>query len=351
MSHHFCRALVTVPGRHTVEQDELAEQMKTRLDGLPDPDQRGRLVGFVYAQSGIRSRHLELDPTGLDRRKDWIQVVNEATRVLAERTLAALRERDPEGVANADHFLVVTTSHVGFPSLSRTLQQSSGIPLDAVCYDVAGLGCAGPTHGLHLAWTMLREGRSVVLLFVDTMATWAACRSFDEVPPINEVVAHCLASDGAAALVLGAEPGPSPLYGAGRCTLRTQLWPDSLDQNDFNAGTAGRPFLSVGKDIRTRLVDETVGVFDAERRLEPMLLHPGGPDLMKRLGDAVPELGVPIRTSLGVLQQHGNLGSASVLFVLEQWLRDGGPLGPRFHMFALGPGIVTSLLTVEGAES
>lgn len=347
----FCRALVTRPGAHTQPQDALAKRLGSSLQDLDDPDQRRRLIGFVYAQSGILQRHVQAPLDEVTPRADWIGVVNEASRSLAAATLADLEARDAEGVRGCQAFVVVTTSWVGFPSLSRVLQAQTDIPNEAVCYDLSGLGCAGPTHGIHLASTLLQQGYDdVVLLFVDTMATWGLLRRYDQIPSVGEIVAQCLASDGAGAMILGREPGPAPVFAAREGTLHTRLWPDSLDQNDLTACGAGQPYLSVGKDIRTRLVDEAGPVFDTDVVEHPLFLHPGGPDLMKRLRAAVPGIDAPIDVASWVLENHGNLGSASVLFVMEESMRRGMPLGPRFHMFALGPGIVTTLLRVDGVE-
>lgn len=345
----WCRGLTTTTGRHTLTQPELGERFTRALRGVPDPDQRTRLVGFVYAHSAIRTRHVEVLPEEMDG--DWLPHASRATVELSRRALDRLRAVDPEGLDACGAFVVVTTSHVGFPSLSRVLLQGAGLPLDASCWDLSGLGCAGPSQGLHLAWSLLQQSdiANVCVLFVDTMATWAEARRWTEAPSMSEIVAHCLASDGAGAVVLGREPGPAPWFSFAGCALASRQWPDSLDQNDF-AIQGGQPYLSVGKDIRTRLLEEAGRVFTDEFVAHPAFLHPGGPDLMKRIVQARPELADTVDTSLEVLLGHGNLGSASVLFVLEEARRRAMSFEPRFHLFALGPGIVTTTLRIDGVE-
>lgn len=345
----WCRSLVVEPGRHTLTQPELAERLRTQLGSLPDSRRLRQLVGFVYDRSTVRQRHVE---AGLDEvelaREGWHRTVNEATRALGQRTLERLAAVD-DGLGEASAFVVVSSSFAGFPSLSRRLQEPAGLPLDAHCYDLTGLGCAGPTQGLAFAQSLLEQGhRTVCLLFVDVMATHGMCRRWTALPEVNEVVAHCLASDGAAALLLSRDPGDDPRLGFGSVALHTRLWPDSLDQNDLCASADGEPYLSVGKDIRTRLLEEAGRALPAEVRAAPLLLHPGGIALMEQLGGTFPELADTVALSTALLQDHGNIGSASVLWVLDQALRRGTPLGPFFHLFALGPGIVTTRLRVDG---
>ena len=347
----YCRRIARVTGRHTYPQEALAAELTRSLQEVPDPSGRSRMVGFVYAQSGIQQRHIEADESVRGGDSHWIEVVNQATRSLARRTLDHLLEGNASGGHEVGALVVVTTSHIGFPSLSRRLVSELRLPATTLGFDVTGQGCAGPTHGLWLADSLLQAGHHHVwVLFVDTLATWASLRRFREAPTIEETVAHCLASDGAAALWLSREPGPAPVFGYTKCRLRSKQWANSLDQNDLTADAAGQPYLAVGKAIRTRLLEEVLPFLGPGFGEDPVFLHPGGPDLMKRLAHARPALSETIDVSCDVLRRHGNLGSASVLFVWDAARARGLSFSPRFSLFALGPGIVTTVLDVDGVE-
>ena len=216
----WCRSLVTEPGRHTVAQEDLAQAFRERLGELPDPEGQGRLVGFIAAQSEIRQRYVEAEPRGHAGRADWIGLVNRCTERLARRTLEKLASVDPQGLAEMDALVVVSSSTVGFPSLSRRLQ----VAPDVVGFDLTGLGCAGPPQAIPVAVGLLKQGyRQVGLVFVDAMATWAQGARFSHVPAVNEMVAHLLASDGAAAMLLsrGAGAGPCVLLCGLHATVPT----------------------------------------------------------------------------------------------------------------------------------
>jgi predicted naringenin-chalcone synthase len=348
------RQLGTVAGAHTYAQARLANELHAELERLGDARAVAQLVRFVYEHSAIVERHLEVPLEEARRRHDWFRMVNEATLSLCLRSLEQLFADEGATPASAcDGLVAVSSSHAGFPGLTRLAQERLGFPLNALAFDLGALGCAGPTQGLYLAATLVANGacRNVAVVCVDAMATHGAARRHDHAPSLAQVVAHCLASDGAAALLVSRDPGPRPLLSFRAAALQNQLWPGALDLNDFTADADNQPFMSVGKEIRNRVVDELKPIVeDPELRGSPILFHPGGAALMKLLADRWPELGDGISISCAVLAQHGNLGSSSLLWVLAEALARRATLTPRLRLAALGPGIVSTLLTLDGVE-
>ncbi len=348
------RQLATVAGAHTSAQARLADELHAELERLDDARPVAQLVRFVYAHSAIVERHLEVPLEEARQRDDWIRLVDDATLSLCVRSLERLfAGAGAPPAAAGDGLVAGSSSHAGFPGLTRRVQERLGFPLDALTFDLGALGCAGPTQGLYLATTLVASGacRNVCLVCVDAMGTHGAARRHRRAPTMAQVVAHCLASDGAAALVVSREPGPRPLLSFAAAALHNRLWPDALDLNDFTADADNQPFMSVGKEIRNRIVDELAPIIeDPALRGGPILFHPGGAALMKLLADRWPELADSIAVSCAVLAQHGNLGSSSLLWVLAEAMARQATLAPRHRLAALGPGIVSTLLTLDGVE-
>lgn len=314
--------------------------MRDRLADIPEASGIRKAAGLVFARADIGHAHYELSAEAFARR-DWYSAVKEATVSLARRTLHRM-EADGTPPDRCDAFITVSSSHAGFPSLSRELQEDLGFPLDARVFDLSGAGCSGPAQGLQLAHLLLGAGsaKRVCLLCVDVMGSHGQLRRFEVAPPMEELVAHCLASDGAAAMVLSTEAGPYSSHGG--FESHEVLWSNALDQNFFGASADNEPYLAVGKDIRSRIVGETSAWFEARSADEVVLMHPGGAALMDRVAQAEPGRAASIELSRKVLRENGNLGSPSVLFVLKEAFESGLPLGTRFTLFALGPGIVTT---------
>ena len=344
------RAWVSTPalvaGAQTIDQGQLALRMDAALAECGAPSRLRQQAVFVHQRAGVARRHFELPLDESAQRRDWFRATNEASERLARRALEAL---EPSVLRSCDGLICVSSSHAGFPSLSRVLQDGFGLDRSMVCFDLAGLGCAGPTHGLFLADTLVGQGvcDAVCVLCVDVMGTQSLLRRHFAVPTLAQVVAHCLASDAAGAVVVRREPWPGAALDYDGAALRSELWPDSLDQNDLNACEHNEPFLAVGKAIRTRLTQEVEPLLEAlgESRF---LLHPGGKALMTALGAARPDLGDSIAIASDVLENHGNVGAASLIWVLGRALERRAALTSRLTLFALGPGIVTTALTLDG---
>ena len=346
----FLSGLALAPGRHAVQQSDLAARLRERIADLPGSSSTTRMIGFVYQRSAIEVRHVEASPEDLNRR-GWYRLTNDATLAMSRRALDALFAGQTRA-ADCDGFISVTSSFAGFPSLTRRLQEALGFPAEALCYDLTGLGCAGPTHALQLACLLVERGlcRNVCVLAVDAMATYGESRRHHTVPSMSQVVAHCLGSDGAAAAVVSHQPGPETRLSWSGCELHSRLWPDSLSENDFTAGEDDQPLIAVGKSIRTRLLDELMPLLE-QIGSEPALFHPGGAALMRALAGARPHLAGTLELSSEVLQLDGNLGAASLLWVLDRALRERRTLTPRLRLVALGPGIVSTVLRLDRVEA
>lgn len=351
------RRLVTVAGAHTYAQRHMADDLHARLGAVEGARQIQQVLRFVFAHSAIDQRHLERSIEEIDARDDWYPLVNEATESLAARALDALFAGDDARHAReCDALIVVSSSWAGFPSLGRRLQERYGLRLDAPVYDLGGLGCAGPTQGLQLAAMLLADPacRSVCLLAVDAMGTHGQARRHKTPPTMSQLVAHCLASDGAAAVIVGRGRRAGDLLRFAGARLASRLWAGSLDLNDLTADDGNQPYLSVGKAIRTRIVDELGPLLEADggRALaEPILFHPGGAALMRLLAERWPVLSDTIELSVGMLARNGNVGAPSVLLVLEEALRARRAVAPTLRLCALGPGIVTTVLRLDGCEA
>jgi predicted naringenin-chalcone synthase len=344
MTRAWLSAPVVVPGAHTLPQQELWGRMDAALEAVGADERLRQQAAFVYARSEIDARHLELPIDELAARTDWYRALNEATHRLSARTLETLGH---EAIGSCDGFIAVTSSHQGFPSLTRVLQEASGFGLNTLCFDLAGLGCSGPTHGMALAHTLVSSGtcRRVCVLCVDTMGSHGAMRRHHDAPRFAQIVAHCLSSDAAGAIIVSAEPLEGAMASYGGARLVAELWPGALDQNDYGACEHNQPYMSVGKAIRTRLVEETSRVLGALAE-GSVFVHPGGKALMSALAQARPSLSDTIALSTGVLADHGNVGASSLLWVLASAHARSWALCPAFTLFALGPGIVTTALTL-----
>ncbi len=115
-----------------------------------------------------------------------------------------------------------------------------------------------------------------------------------------------------------------------------------IGDHGFAMGLSPKVPAAVAAQLRPWLED-----WLRERNLElgaiaAWALHPGGPRILQASADALGLAPEQIAESQGVLHEHGNMSSATILFILER-LRRRGISGPWLAL-AFGPG-----LTVEAA--
>src|SRR5205814_8671398 len=106
-------------------------------------------------------------------------------------------------------------------------------------------------------------------------------------------------------------------------------------------------------DLLCGEIGEVIRVFLArhnltKKLLSAFLLHPGGKKILCNLEQ---ELGIArdkTAPSWDVLRDYGNLSSATLLFVLHDWLTKRRPAAGEYGLMAgFGPGLSTELLLLR----
>ena len=251
--------------------------------------------------------------------------------------------------ADIDLFVTVSCTGVMIPSLDAYLINDLGFRANVRRLPITELGCAAGAAAIGHSWQFLRgfpEAR-VLILAVETPTLTFQRNDLSQA----NLISCSLFGDGAAAAVLTGQPGPGPrVVGA-----ETFLFPDSLDAMGFDLRETGFHILlarEVPDLIRSR-VGELIGGFLKRNHLRQQdiaawVLHPGG---QKLLAYVEQELGLTpeqTRPSWEVLRDYGNLSSASVLFVLERWMREGQVDAGSFGLLVgFGPGFSAEMVLLE----
>jgi len=268
-------------------------------------------------------------------------------RKVARQALAAAE------VGGADIDLIVTTSCTGImiPSLDAYLVDDLGLRPDVRRLPITELGCAGGAAALARARDFLvgfPEARALVIAV--ELPSLSMQRA--DLSPAN-LVSTALFGDGAAAAVLA---GGEVESAGGISILDTlsHIWPRTTYALGFDLKDDG--FHTVlSKDVPGLLKSEIAGLVGTlaarggleREQLSAFVLHPGG---RKILGFVEEELGLTradTQPSWDVLRDYGNQSSASVLFVLKEWLTQRRP-PPGAHgiLAAFGPGLTAEMLLV-----
>jgi predicted naringenin-chalcone synthase len=300
------------------------------------------LAKRIFQHSGVDTRHAVInpmveDPSGWPTSLRMSRYLTEALPLGKDAVSAALGQAD---VAASDVGMLVVCSCTGYvtPGLDILLARDLGLPPDARRVFVGHMGCYAALPGLGVAADYVAlNGRPAVLLCVELPSLHVQPPTVDP----QQVVAHALFSDAAAAVVLVPD-------GRGRAVAEVASLTDTTTADHmtwqvtdlgFRMGLSSRV-----PDVLSRYVGPLVSGLLGRHELtvagvEGWAVHPGGPRILDVVGE---QLGLDARVmapSRTGLAEHGNCSSPTVLLILERLLCEEVPRDEPIVMMAFGPGL------------
>jgi alkylresorcinol/alkylpyrone synthase len=293
----------------------------------------------IFASAGVRRRHavanpMDADISGWGTGARMVRYVQEALPLGKQAVAGAL---DAAGLAPGDVglFAVATCTGYATPGLDIRLAGDLGMPVGLQRLLVGHMGCYAAIPGLAAVSDFVTaRSRPAVLLCCELTSLHVQPAQRD----LEQVVAHALFSDAAAAVVL--EPGAARGRRLAGVVARTDA--STADHMTWDVTDLGfRMGLSPRvPDVLSRhvggVVDELLAA--AGLRIPDVAgwaVHPGGPRILDVVRDELGLTEEQIATSRRVLAEHGNCSSATVLLVLEEMADVDGPV----VVMAFGPGL------------
>ncbi len=349
----FLAAIETQPAPFTHTQGEVAAAVLAWLEATRaevDP----RAVERLFSRSGVGRRsslrslsEVFVDATFAERNVIYQDAMIQAGIALSRRALTRA------GLTNVD--LLVSSSCTGFmiPAVDAHVANALRLGPRLVRLPVTEAGCAGGAVALARAGDFLRahpRGAALVLAVEFSSLTFQARDS-----SATNMVAAALFADGAGAVVLlGAEHPDRARAQARFVAAASYFLTDSLGAMGYDVVDTGYKLV-----LDKRLPDFLRG------RLRPMVLeflqenevsfeelsafaiHPGGRKVMDVAEEELGLAPAQLEPSRSVLRDHGNMSSATIVFVLERVL---GALSPGEYALGIGfgPGFAIELSLWHG---
>ena len=266
--------------------------------------------------------------------------------------LAARRAVAQAGISTTAITHLVTCSCTGFasPGFDFEIIDALGIAGSVSRTHIGFMGCHGAFNALRVAeaFAAAHPGSTPLTVCLELCSLHFQYGSRGDM-----IVANSIFADGAAAVVGSASGGDRP--GCPGWTLRRQwsrLLPDTTDEMGWTIADHGFEMhlsASVPPTIGQHLpaiVDAALAEVGLARSdVASWAVHPGGPRVLTGVEEA---LGLPadaLAASRGVLAEHGNMSSGTILFILERLLREQAD-GPCLAM-AFGPGLTVELAILD----
>ncbi len=296
---------------------------------------------MLILQSVLRGDH------GIATRHFAMPAVDQVFDLTADELNAAFRTEGPKLAARAltraladagvqpaglDALLICTCTGYLCPGLTSYVAELLGMRPNAYLQDLVGLGCGAAIPTLRAARNILAAQPDGTVACV-ALEICSAAFYLDDDPGV--LISACLFSDGAAATVWRATPGPTGLRCFGFNTLHLPVERDKLRFEQRNGKLRNLLHRSV-PELAAGAVDRLW----QERGPGPVaqvVTHPGGRDVLDALAPVLAPYALD--ASRRVLRDYGNMSSPSVLFALEEALKGPHP-GPDgdFWLVSFGAG-------------
>jgi predicted naringenin-chalcone synthase len=297
----------------------------------------------------------------LDDRLDIL--VEEVPKLGKEAALAAIKEWG-QPVSKITHLIVATNSGADCPGADARLAHLLGLSRSVKRFMLYYPGCQAGVSTLRLAKDLVENNRDSRVLVITSENILHGFRGPDEAYP-DFLFCHALFGDGAAAVIVGADPDMEiehPLFEIVSAT--ETMIPNTMEELGIQLREAGNLiFLSptiprhISANIEGCLVEafSPLGITDWNSLF--WICHPGGPVILNQVEAKLKLDKDKLRLSRKVLSEYGNMSSPTVLFILDELRKESVKEGKSTTgagleygvLVAFGPGISIETIVLRSS--
>ncbi|KAK8671423.1 hypothetical protein V6N13_038019 [Hibiscus sabdariffa] len=338
----------------------------------------------ICEKSGIKKRYMHLTEDIINENPNLIIykapsfdarqeiLVTEVPRLTNEAASKAINEWG-QPVSKITHLVFCTSSGIDMPAADHKLAKLIGLKHSIQRFKIYQQGCFAAGTALRLAKD-LAENNAGARVLVVCSENMVGCFQPPSETHLDVLVGSALFSDGAAAVIVGANPDATfkerPLFQI--MSAKQHIIPDSDDIIVAKIREMGMAYyLSkrlpkvIAENIEQCLIQTflPLGVEDLNKLF--YVVHPGGPAVLKQIEEKLGLGKDKLKASWHVLSEYGNMWSPSVLFVLDEMRKNttkqgevvaaaatGLPEGLEWGvLLAFGPGVTVETLVLRSLAS
>jgi alkylresorcinol/alkylpyrone synthase len=338
----------------------LPEYSRTTAEILPlvdvwlagQDDRFVKKVKKIFENAGVDKRYSIMSPmdvfseTSFEKRNN---IYRREVVKLGKRCLEEALEQAQWAPQDLDYIITVSCTGIMIPSLDAFLINELNLKQDIVRLPVTEMGCAAGISGMIYARNFLQSNpdrRAAVIAVESPTATF----QLNDMSMTN-VVSAAIFGDGAACVLLSScaeDDGPS--------IVADEMYHfyDAERMMGFDLTNSG---LQMVLDIEVPEViaehfEKIIYPFLKKNgktieEIDHLIFHPGGKKIIQTVEYLFGGLGKNIDTTKEVMRQYGNMSSATVLYVLEEFLKHQQPKGSTGLMLSFGPGFSAQRILIE----
>jgi predicted naringenin-chalcone synthase len=328
------------------------------------PEKENRVLKFLYDHSGIESRYSIIPDYSYtypksnfipDNRTDVFPLLEERMKLYETQALdlsvTAINKAIDGYITpqHITHLITISCTGMSAPGLDLQLMELLHLAPDIFRSSINFMGCYAAIHGLKMAKMICDSTPNANVVIV---ATEICTLHFQKEYSEDNAASSLLFADGAAAVFI-----------SNQITSSTALQIDGFYATVANKGKdhmawelSSKGFLMRLSSYIPQLIESDINALVAaameatgnkKEAITDWCIHPGGKRILdlieKKLGLADHDLLV----SREVLQEHGNMSSPTVLFVLKKLMERSGNNKANMMGMAFGPGLTMETFFVS----
>ena len=248
--------------------------------------------------------------------------------------------------------IFISTTGLSTPSLDALIINKMRLSQHVNRMSIFGLGCGGGVSGYAKAHTLAKANPdAVVLLVAVELCSLTFLRN--DYSKSNFIGSSLFADGVAACLITGDHHVNKTKNKITFLANESKLYYDSLDVMGWEFMDAGFKVLfssdipsiiheNVNNDITSFLDKHQLKVSD----IKNFIFHPGGKKILTAYQDVLAVKGDFLKNTREVMNDNGNMSSATVLYVLERFFTQGFENGYGL-MVSMGPGFSCEMVLLQ----
>ena len=335
---------------YKTRQQDVKEQAREMFSvNFPEAD---RLI-FAFDNTEIITRNFCKPLSYYGKPNTFEERNNEYIKAALEYSVKAIEECIKNaGIEKGDitDLLFVSTTGLATPSIDALIINRLKLDPHINRIPIWGLGCGGGVSGLAKACTVAKANPDAVVLLVAVELCSLTLIKSDYSK--SNFIGSSLFSDGIAAVILKGDNHINK-SGVKFVASSSKLYYESLDVMGWEFQDSGFKVLfskdipsfineHIKADIDEFLTAQGLNLSD----IKNFIFHPGGKKVLDAYTNALAAEGDFLKKTREVMNDYGNMSSATVLYVLDKFIAEGFTDGYGL-MLAMGPGFSSEMVLLK----
>lgn len=315
-------------------------------------DRFKRKVKKLFEGAGVDRRYSIMDAEEVFNNTSFEDKNNHyklETIKLAEGALVKAMSNANLGAHDIDYIITVSCTGIMIPSVDAYLINKLNLKQDIVRLPITEMGCVAGVSGMIYAYNFLKANpnkRAAVIAVESPTSTFQL-----EDYSMTNIVSAAIFGDGCACTILSSYPdeeGPAIIGEA------MYHFYDAIHMMGFEVKNSGLQMV-LDKEVPNVISEHFPKIvhpfLEANgtniEEIDHLIFHPGGKKIVQTVEDLFGTLGKDINITKAVLKDFGNMSSATVLYVLERFMKNKPQVGDKGLMLSFGPGFTAQRILLQ----